>query len=368
MSQGQDITEVMFIFTDCARSVTKGYPVFSGLGTALSLMLLLLSVTMTPRRNPPKISLKSRIRDPLAADDVPGPGQYVIKNTIGQGLRFSMTYRAKSQDTSDLPGPGAYDHHSSFGPKSARRATTIKGRIDNHSYATASPGPVYLVPSTIGQGPKFTMSPRIDHDATSSTKWCPGPATYLPKGKNFQEARNGKTFGTKNIISAPNHEVPGPGAYNPSDKISKPTPPKFSLTPRTEIKDARDEVPGPGAYDGTKKWMGPSMSVASRLPEHVAADFVPAPNTYNPTNNRVGTQGPYYSLTPRTADPNLFNDVPGPGAYDLPDGQENRPFSFKGRHEPPTDNSKMPGPTAYYPIPPPNGPHYTMSPRLNYVN
>ncbi len=116
---------------------------------------------------------------------------------------------------------------------------------------TQIPGPGnYAYKTTIGEGPKIGLSPRLE--GKKATTLAPGPGAYNPKSDATIEKMPapGMGYGSRSGLNAKSDlKVPGPGTYN--SLISMKTGPKygFGTGQRSSIQQGKDKVPGPGNYD-----------------------------------------------------------------------------------------------------------------------
>jgi hypothetical protein len=133
------------------------------------------------------------------------------------------------------PGPSDYSTPRSFG--SDAPTYTLKGRP---SLPVKESGVPYLnIPSTIGNGPKFTFHQRPTSRRSSS---IPGP-TYFPP--DFGKDANKFTLHQGTGIESKS-DNPGPGAYDVPPLFSKDAN-KFTLHQRAEVEHKSNNL-GPGAY------------------------------------------------------------------------------------------------------------------------
>eukprot|EP00762_Andalucia_godoyi_P007433 ANDGO_07790.mRNA.1 hypothetical protein len=121
--------------------------------------------------------------------------------------------------------------------------------------AVFSPGPVHSLPSTLGQGRKFTLKSRIETNPKDK-ELCkmPGPGQYNPREPN--DVRKISLHG-RIPVNLPRAPTPGPGSYNideatgiGSSMIMK----KHGVTLKSRIppqaaENGAKSIPGPGTYD-----------------------------------------------------------------------------------------------------------------------
>eukprot|EP00879_Flechtneria_rotunda_P029566 GHRR01031988.1.p1 GENE.GHRR01031988.1~~GHRR01031988.1.p1 ORF type:complete len:317 (+),score=111.01 GHRR01031988.1:747-1697(+) len=119
-----------------------------------------------------------------ATDVTPGPGEYNVGSTFGQGVAFSIgakpTGSVSRAEQSDIPGPGSYynvsNSRSTGGP-----AFSIAGRWKEPRQDSAAPGPgEHQQLMFIAGGPAFTISGKWVAASRSSREGSssPGPGAY----------------------------------------------------------------------------------------------------------------------------------------------------------------------------------------------
>jgi len=147
----------------------------------------------------------------------------------------------------------------------------------------ASPGPVYSIPSAVGEGPGygFGTAPQREHGRAKypDTSVDLTGATVDSQKNKFHTTKN-VHFGTeqkdnmKNSVLLKTHPQacmglvsPGPFAYDPKDKdVTRPKEPRYSLGEKTKILSTQAQTPrnvGPGSYPPTKA-MGEQASSSKR--------------------------------------------------------------------------------------------------------
>jgi hypothetical protein len=234
----------------------------------------------------------------------------------------------KVSDHLTYPGPGSYSLPGCFGPKSTGRHVSILQRSGLEVLPQNEVGPGrYDIKSTVGEGPKISMSPRAEPVVPKKVK-RKGKIPELPK--QFCMATDpvspryslyGKPRDTSKADA-----VPGPGTYGLSSTLDKHAAP---LGLRTEINFAdREEKPGPGTYDverfGDK--VPDAKTVSGPKPPSHNANANPGPGAYDdPTTisarNHVGRKSLSFEPTfgGRRFPPTATADAPGPGTYRLPE-------------------------------------------------
>jgi hypothetical protein len=110
------------------------------------------------------------------------------------------------------------------------------------------PGPgSYPSKSTVGEGPKIGLSPRIN--PLKPTAIVPGPGAYEPKHNAVVDKTPspGIGYGDRNSLQTKTTtNVPGPGAYVSTDM--KASAPKFGFGTSQRVTQKANPNPGPGNY------------------------------------------------------------------------------------------------------------------------
>ncbi|KAG9340026.1 hypothetical protein JZ751_022137 [Albula glossodonta] len=177
-----------------------------------------------------------------------------------------------------LPGNTGRESHD---PRKAKAPAFSFGIRRTQSLSDASPGPSYLVPSSVtrkgptGQ-PAYSLYGKYAPEKSGKSAYFGHPAYSMsPRTKGFT-----------NAVS------PGPAAYTlpavlGTKSVNKPSAPNFSLTGRSKVGSFHEDLqktPGPGTY---------------KIVE-------PAAYKYKP---------PRYSMIGRNIMPGDLTQKPGPGAY-----------------------------------------------------
>ena len=117
------------------------------------------------------------------------------------------------------------------------------------SGASKVPGPgSYATKSTVGDGPKAALSPRLN--PLKPVAVVPGPGTYEPKHDSVVEKvpASGIGYGERGALNAKKTtNVPGPGAYTNAGGLK--TGPKFGFGTSQRTNDKPSPNPGPGNYN-----------------------------------------------------------------------------------------------------------------------
>ena len=142
-------------------------------------------------------------------EQAPGPGQYEMRKTVGEGPKWAMGSEMRTIERDDgVPGPGQYV------------AETEKGK-----------------------GPSWGMGTSRRTEMRSSD--APGPGGYNPKrspeGPHYSMLGKG--------AKSKRHDSPGPGQYNPASEKTKQSAPGYKIGTEAKGKMKRKDGPGPGQYE-----------------------------------------------------------------------------------------------------------------------
>jgi hypothetical protein len=202
---------------------------------------------------------------------VPGPGTYEPSMVKSQSSTYiGISKRPEIRDNK-MPGPGSYTvqlrpstSSSSFG---IGNRTELKNTLECNTS--------YELPTSIGEGPKISLHPRLKERKSYSG---PGPGAYNPElpGKipSFVfGSSKGQLFDTK-------VRSPGP-IYNIEKKLEVPTH-SFTWSRRDGTVD-KEKTPGPGTYE-TKSSLNESLiTLKSKLKDYSLKNSfeMPGPGTYD---------------------------------------------------------------------------------------
>lgn len=248
--------------------------------------------------------------------DVPGPGAYSPRETLGDAQANMLKGRFKAAEPIKTPGPGQYETKYGMGKGQKK---TFASRLEYYDHTVGKPGPGthdvvehsnYLKP----QAASYTMRPKVPKTNTNNTKpGFPGPGTYEPLNR-FGENRQHKTFSARLVSSKAIH-TPGPGAYelgHPTGADGQKPTMHSKLHPSQRV-----DEPGPGAYDHHANFGRPDDAYSFRKRVGLKSDMqgydVPGPGTYSPRDTLGEAQANAIKGRLKSYKKNIN---PGPGAYD----------------------------------------------------
>ena len=218
----------------------------------------------------------------LHKKNLPGPGAYDPSLLRSKSSIFIGASTRPEVKDNHIPGPGYYEIHSR--PcSSASFGTSKRNTITNVIECQNS----YDLPTTIGEGPKFSIGPKIKIVEKTFT---PGPGAY-----NFEEKNRIPAFffGTsKREVFSNVAEMVGP-IYNLESKNCGPMW-KFGSDER-KMNFSKTLTPGPGAYH-SKSTLNTSMITLKIRHKDLSTKYiisVPGPGTYD---NKVNDKSPSWSI------------------------------------------------------------------------
>lgn len=242
--------------------------------------------------------------DEVLPKDGPGPAEYTPTNR-DRGRRYSLGHRVNEPSAFDVPGPGAYEVKSTIG---CGFGASIRGRRPLPSqYSVPSPN-TYVLPDAFQDAPLHSMTYR-----TFETEVCetPGPANYRQNCRNVcrspaaYSCRQQCRPGFPAILNYPEYglmknEDVGPETYDADKGFDKNNSPAYSIGtgwPKQERK-----YPGPAHYHISlpcrpNSFKAPEFSIGKVL-QKGKGTVGPGPAAYRPQNkNRTG---PAYSMSSRS--------------------------------------------------------------------
>ena len=236
---------------------------------------------------------------------------------------MSGLYARVTSSMAATPGPGAYQPTFSDKPKAPSYTIKLKHNRDPRPEGAQ----YYNIPSTVGQGPRYSLGSRHETRAAETT---PGPS-YVPPPLGSDAKKTSLSF-RHSQARDPMADTPGPGAYNISAKFANDAP-KASFHGRNDDKFVYgSQSPGPGAYlpnyDATKK-RAPSATMHVRT-SYEKTDITPGPGAYSISRDLGGKPVSFHSRVSTRQS----SSTPGPGAYSPNYSSLGGPkFSMKSRHE-----------------------------------
>ena len=298
--------------------------------------------------------------------DVNKVGYDYSPNTIGTGLKKSLSSRPRDRNIDPTPGPSYMP--PPFGSSSPR--ISFHGKIPvKMALGTDSPGPGKYDTMTKSTSPRYSISHRTFEDVQPDG---PGPGKYSPDYEKVMPNAPGTHIRPK--VQEPKKMIT-PGPYDIPHQLDT----RSSVFHRRAKELAKDNFPGPGKYDTATNFGsdGPRYSIRPRY--HLTDKITAAP--YQKLQDVTGNDAPKYSIStkarPRdvevTPGPNYQpppfasgsirlsiakrykeNEIiqgPGPGKYNTRDDALSGPkFTIKSRKYPNDEGSiDGPGPGKYAP-------------------
>ena len=202
----------------------------------------------------------------------PGPGAYDPQAALSRSGTFTMVSKRPEVKDNKVPGPGTYTVTLRPTTSSSTFGVGNRTELKNHLECNTS----YDLPTTIGEGPKLSIGPKIKSRTQSEG---PGPGAYNPEpvGKvpcyvfgvssktdlfDTKTRSPGPVYNVETSLNVPCHSFtwsrrhaqtikdpyPGPGSYEKKSTLKE-----SLITFKSRQKDFRfkysSTIPGPGAYD-----------------------------------------------------------------------------------------------------------------------
>jgi hypothetical protein len=295
-----------------------------------------------------------------------------LPSTIGDAPKYSLYGRPKEPKQEPTPGPNYMP--PSFGSDSTK--SSFHGYVKRKNQGSDSPGPGhYQVPSTFGEGKKFSMKGRV-FPPDEGNVVSPGPSQYDPNYSATMPSVRQNAIRGRVTERAIKDTGPGPGEY-----VIPSTLKKNASTFRGRIPEARTySGPGPAAYETTTQIGADARkySMRSRIDTKktkLDVPYVAIPSTFgsgpkvsfhgrSESPKTESTPGPNYMPPSFGSDTSKFSfgnrrdiskratsaHTPGPGEYQIPSSiGQGKKFSIKGREKPPESKEQNPGPAKYSP-------------------
>jgi len=278
----------------------------------------------------PSYSIRPKTHIPEFKDQVPGPGHYAVKSSIGKGTGKTISFKCRPQEGTMawVPGPGSYKTRLA-GSKSSP-AFTMRPKTENFAAKSdfhTTPGPgTYPVKEYIGKsGPARSIAMRHSRSERSIRDDGPGPGHYAPKRMSHPKTVTMK--GSRKLLKMSHEDAPGPGQYTVTPKTSSPA---FSIRLKTAIPAEKNENPGPIYNPSVKSTKRSSSAYSIRMKTSTESkyDITPGPGTYHNPNKKFG--GKAVSMGLRTKTKSKYDITPGPKYYPSL-GKSGPSFTFTGR-------------------------------------
>ena len=159
-------------------------------------------------------------RPPLTeTSDFPGPGAYNIEHQI-EGPQITMQWR-HSQKIKETPGPGHYDQELIIRERSPTYRIGSAERVDIEGNEIPGPGTYEIQEKERGTKWVIGSEPRSKEHFTET----PGPGAY-----DYKEIKSSVAYTMsgkgKNLTK---DDYPGPGTYELREDGTKPSPPKYRM-------------------------------------------------------------------------------------------------------------------------------------------
>jgi hypothetical protein len=228
-----------------------------------------------------------------------------VRDRLGrEGSKFSIAKRPKVEvnESIKIPGPAAYNikpPEMRGGFKFGSSGNTNVGSL-SHIESSSSPGP--------GQ---YDVRTRYKNFKQNAPAWKYYLKSYIRMGTEQRE----KSSDSLNL-----RENPGPGSYASKSFLGE--GPKITIKQKGNNVSESLTVPGPGAYEPKleaiiRKFpnVGIGHSKKDDAISYNASANAPGPGYY--LLNELG-KGPKYGFGTGKRQPDRFNDVPGPGQYEIP--------------------------------------------------
>ena len=223
-------------------------------------------------------------------DSSPGPGGYLIREPLSNGVKFAQSKRKPLFKSEETPAPGSYCIGSCF---------------DNKKSYSFSPKLAKSVPRYPGPGayeikdfgskaarPVIGKEKRKDNFLNDELTSMPGPGRYdfrhtLTEGPRWK-------FGSDASRKQQEiQETPGPGSYEIPDTKSKVV---FKF-PSSRKNEKYQKIPGPGQYNvqGNFRYSLFTISKSEKF-QRLSGPILPGPCDYNVSNTSFRTPGSCKSI------------------------------------------------------------------------
>jgi hypothetical protein len=222
--------------------------------------------------------------------DSPGPGGYLIREPLANGVKFPLAKRRPLFDSEETPAPGSYSIVSCFDNK---KSYSFSPKLSKSVPKYPGPG-AYQVKEVVVNAarPVIGKEKRKDNFFNEELAALPGPGRYnfrvtLAEGPRWKFGS--ETSRKKQDIV----DTPGPGSYEIPDTKSKVVF-KFPSGRKNEKYSA---APGPGYYNvqGNLRYSLFTLSRSEKF-QKISGPLLPGPGDYNVSNTSFRVMGSTKSI------------------------------------------------------------------------
>lgn len=286
------------------------------------------SVPSTIGHDTPRYTIQHR---PTNKEPKNTAGYTYNPNTIGTGLKKSLSSRPKDPKVEPTPGPSYVP--PPFGQNTPRVAFHGKP-VDKKTYGVDSPGPGKYDTYVSSSSPRWTVGHRKFNEEKPSG---PGPGKYNPNYDTVlsnapQTHIRSKVGGSKPQVT--------PGPYDVPHQLDT----KSSVFHRRAKELTHDNFPGPGKYTINSQFGQESPRFTVRPRCEVKENVTGAP--YQKLPDITGNESPKYSFSNRSKATATYV-TPGPDYMPPPFAQGSIKHSFQSKHKLKEEISPGPGPGKY---------------------
>lgn len=309
--------------------------------------------------------------------DVPGPS-YLAPDERSKS--FSLGLPLPIPDETAGPGPAGYEPPQSIRGVNAPLPAKVENELASSTDITLprffgwnvgytpfrkinvedSPGPMYDVGTTVGQGPAKSVAWRQNFHISkegkvpawpASNRRAPAPGSYNPRFSDKPGIPK-QTMGHR-TLSPTDLREPGPDKYktekdefsNTSFSFGSKGKPAYPVILNYVEHSMKAEIPAPHKFCGPSNFSknnAPKCVIS--LPLKQSPNTNPGPNKYRPEKGKP--KGPQFSISSKI-ERNLDNGNPGPGSYNTTKKKPETPL-FKMTGRPKVRKAEAtPGPNAY---------------------
>lgn len=256
-------------------------------------------------------------------DDVPGVGRYNLRgSTVVPVRRFGTEKKGVPYPNTASPGP-VYNlrEKNEIGKDAVKYSFPKDPRNKDQRPFTPGPGN-YETRKNLGDKGSLKYSFGKENRLIYKCNGFPGPDRYNVQGKVGEDAKKISLSPCGRQEPKPNG-FPGPDRYKPDYTVLKTSYPKYRIGTgkRRELYNTEPSFPSPDQYHinnnyNSKKPKSPTWRIGTgKRPPLYQIGGVPGVGMYTIRTN--DTEGPKYSLRPKTNVINNKTIVPGAGQYNV---------------------------------------------------